>query len=67
MLFTDKVQRRNNEYEEQMQISKNIQWLYEDLNEWTPFPLYLNSIIENAHIKNQSTVNYEKKKLRRLE
>jgi len=56
MILNDKVNSKNNEYEEQMHISKNVQWLYEQDKEWKPFPLYLNSIIENAHEKKLSMV-----------
>jgi len=56
MILNDKVNSKNNEYEEQMHISKNVQWLYEQDKEWKPFPLYLNSMIENAHEKKLSLV-----------
>lgn len=56
MLLNDKVNTKNDEYEEQMHISKNVQWLFEDDKEWKPFPLYLNSIIENAFEKKLSVV-----------
>jgi hypothetical protein len=56
MILNDKVNTKNNEYEEQMHISKKIQWLYEQDKEWKPFPLYLNSRIENAHEEKLSMV-----------
>ena len=56
ILLNDKVINENIAYKGQLQICKNIQWLYEQENEWKPFPLYLNSIIENAHEKKISSV-----------
>ena len=56
MILNDKVNTKNNEYEEQMHISKKVKWLYEQDKEWKPFPLYLNSMIENAHEKKLSMV-----------
>jgi hypothetical protein len=39
-----------------MNICKNIQWLYEEDKEWKPFPLYLNSKIENAYEEKMPSV-----------
>ena len=56
LILADKVDSKNNEYEDQLYICKNVQWLYEEDMEWMSFPLYLNTIIETAHSKKSDNV-----------
>ena len=56
LILTDKMHLKTEEYEEQMHLCKDIQWMYEEDREWKPFPLYQNAIIERSHTKKTSTV-----------
>ena len=52
LLLADKANKKSADYEHQLYIRKDVHWLYEEEDEWKPFPLYLDTIIESAHSSN---------------
>ena len=57
--LADKANQKSVDYEHQLYIRKDVQWLYEEDNEWKPFPLYLDALIESAHSRNMPHVRVD--------
>ena len=57
--MAEKVAKKNSEIEQKLNLCKNVQWLYEHKkDDWKPFPLYINSLIECAYLKKEHIVNF---------
>ena len=56
--LVEKMLKKNSEIEEKLNLCNTAQWLYEHKkDDWKPFPLYINSLIESGYLKNQQIVN----------
>ena len=58
LFINDKIIKNNSEFEKKLNVSKDIQWLYEhQKDDWRPFSLLINSSIESAYLNKNSHVN----------